>query len=150
MPMNALKERLMPAAKGVAHTRRERNIADRDPDTTEQRGYGWKPMCFKTYEQYKDYIHLMRQSTYPKDNGVCLDCTPEFKAEMMECGRCEHPETRFVLWKNETEGEVEMVGIGSDSRYWRRIQRGVTILNWGQDEEESVPLDVGGMIGADQ
>lgn len=148
--MNDLKERHMPAVKGQAQSRRKRNVANKDPATSEKRGHGWKPMCFKTYDQYKDYIHLMRQSGNPKDDGVCLDCTPEFKAEMMECGKCEHPETRFVFWKNETEGEVEMVGIGSDSRYWRRIQRGVTILNWGQDEDDTVPLDVEEMIGANK
>lgn len=97
---------------------------------------GWKPMCFKSYEQYKDYIHLMRQSGNPRDNGYCLDCTPEFKAEMMECGRCAHPETRFIPWKNAEEEEVEIVGISSDSRYWSRVQRGITVLNWGRDEDD--------------
>lgn len=140
----------MPAAKGVVKSRRKRNVADRDPSTVKSKGFGWKPMCFKTYDQYKDYIHLMRQSGNPKDNGVCLDCTPEFKAEMMECGKCEHPETRFVVWKNETEGEVEIVGISSESRYWRRVQRGTTILNWGQDEDDSVPLSIEEMIGANK
>lgn len=94
------------------------------------------PACFESAEQYRDYIHLMRQSSNPKDTGVCMDCTPEFKTKMLEQGLCEHPETRFVLWRNKIEGEIEVFGVSNQSRFWKRVQRGESILNWGDDEEE--------------
>lgn len=94
------------------------------------------PACFESPDQYRDYIHLMRQSSNPKDTGVCLDCTPEFKTQMLEEGLCDHPETRFVLWKNGFENEVEVVGVSNQSRFWKRVQRGESILNWGDGEEE--------------
>ena len=130
--MNDSKRKLM---EPKLQKRRERN-----PREVLNRGISWKPMCFQSRDQYKDWIHLMRQSPRPRDTGYCYDCTPEFKAEMMECGRCEHPETRFVLRKNPTEGEVELVGISSESMFWKRVQRGGTILNWGNKDDQEVPI----------
>ena len=94
------------------------------------------PACFESPDQYRDYIHLMRQSSNPKDTGVCMDCTPEFKTQMLEEGLCDHPETRFVLWKNGFENEVEVIGVSNQSRFWKRVQKGESILNWGDDEED--------------
>jgi hypothetical protein len=94
------------------------------------------PACFESSDQYRDYIHLMRQSSNPKDTGVCMDCTPEFKTRMLEEGLCDHPETRFVLWRNTYEQEVEVVGISNQSRFWKRVQKGEAILNWSDNEEE--------------
>lgn len=94
------------------------------------------PACFESAEQYRDYIHLMRQSSNPKDTGVCLDCTPEFKTQMLEQGLCDHPETRFVLWRNPLEDCAEIVGVSCESRYWKKVQRGDAILNWSDDGED--------------
>lgn len=55
---------------------------------------------------------------------------------MLEEGLCDHPETRFVLWRNGVEDEVEIVGVSNQSRFWKRVQRGESILNWGDDEEK--------------
>ena len=30
-------------------------------------------------------------------NGYCEDCTPTYKAAMVEAGRCEHPSVTFVI-----------------------------------------------------
>lgn len=94
------------------------------------------PSCFESAEQYRDYIHLMRQSSNPRDTGVCTDCTPEFKTKMLEEGLCDHPETRFVLWRNQHEESVEVIGVSSESRFWKKVQRGESILNWSENEEE--------------
>jgi hypothetical protein len=55
---------------------------------------------------------------------------------MLEEGLCDHPETRFVLWRNTYEQEVEVVGISNQSRFWKRVQKGEAILNWSDNEEE--------------
>jgi hypothetical protein len=78
----------------------------------------------------------MRQSANPKDEGYCLDCSPEFKAEMLSAGKCAHPETRFVLWREPVTQDLEMVGISESSRWWKRAQEGRTIINEDADEDE--------------
>lgn len=95
------------------------------------------PACFEDSNQYRDYIHLMRASSEPRDTGVCMDCTPEFKTKMLEEGLCDHPETRFILWRNKHEEDVEVIGVSNESRFWHRVQRGEAILNWGDDEKEN-------------
>lgn len=118
--------------KGLTHKRRAR-----DPRSVLLGSRAAShPACFESSEQYRDYIHLMRQSSNPKDTGVCLDCTPEFKTQMLEEGLCDHPETRFVVWRNPQEDSVEVVGISCESRFWKKVQRGESILNWSEDEEE--------------
>lgn len=124
------------ALKGTAQTRRARS-----PRQVLNRGEGWFPLCFQSKEQYEDYNALMNSSSNPSDNlgTFCMDCTPQYKTEMLECGRCEHPETRFVLYKNHVEQEVEQIGVAENSRFWSKVQRGITIINWGQDGKNKQP-----------
>lgn len=116
------------ALKGSTQSRRSRN-----PRSVLNKGEGYYPLCFQTREQYEDYNTLMNASANPRDTvgTYCMDCTPEFKTEMLECGMCEHPETRFVLYKNVIENEVEQIGVAENSRFWNKVQRGMTVINWG-------------------
>jgi hypothetical protein len=108
----------------------------RDPRKILSSKYGEShPDCFDNAIQYRQYIWLMRQADSPKDNGYCLDCTPEHKAKMMREGRCEHPETRFVVWVSRQK-EPEVIGVSDVSIFWRRVMRGETVLNWGSDGED--------------
>lgn len=108
----------------------------RNPRNVLNSGEGWSPVCFENHGQYTDWIHLMRQSARPRDDGYCIDCTPDFKSEMLAQGRCAHPETRFVIYKNEIENEIEYIGVSNESRFWPKVQRGMTVFNWGKDDEE--------------
>ncbi len=122
------------ALKGSVQSRRARS-----PRSVLNRGEGWYPLCFQSKEQYEDYNTLMNASANPRDyvGTFCMDCTPEFKTEMLECNMCEHPETRFVLYRNVIENEVEQIGVAENSRFWNKVQRGITVINWGgQDNGE--------------
>lgn len=94
------------------------------------------PTCFESAAQYRDYVTLMRQAAEPFDSSYCLDCTPEYKSQMLAEGRCNHPETRFVIWSSNTQREPEIIGVSNKSKYWKRVSAGVTILNWGDDDKE--------------
>lgn len=93
------------------------------------------PPCFHNAAQYRQWIYLNTQATQPKDRSYCLDCTPEFKDQMMKEGRCSHPETRFVIWASRSR-ELEVIGVSNKSIYWNKVMAGQTILNWGEDGED--------------
>jgi len=91
----------------------------------------WFPPCFMSKQQHLDYMWMIRRVGQPMDsNNYCLDCTKEYKAEMMCEGRCEHPETRFVVWRTTykepiTEGKLssklnqpDVIGISNISKFW--------------------------------
>jgi hypothetical protein len=70
------------------------------------------PPCFSGQGQWEDYVacwcvNERLASHYSKHVEYCRDCTPEHKRQMMEQGRCAHPETLFVL------KEDEIVGVSS-------------------------------------
>lgn len=116
-----------------------RKINYNDPRKILNAGYGEShPDCFHNATEYRQYVWLMRQADAPVDNGYCLDCSPEYKNQMMQEGRCEHPETRFVVWVNRQK-EPEVIGVSNVSKYWNRVQRGDTVLNWGSDGEDKQP-----------
>lgn len=57
-----------------------------------------RPRCFNTQDQFRLWVGASRACP---DNqkpacGICTDCTPEYKQEMLLENRCEHPETRFT------------------------------------------------------
>lgn len=95
----------------------------------------YHPPCFSNAAQYRQWMYLNTQATQPRDKSYCLDCTPEFKDQMMKEARCQHPETRFVIWASRSR-ELEVVGVSNKSVFWARVQAGNTILNWGEDGED--------------
>lgn len=53
----------------------------------------------------------------------------------MNEGRCNHPETRFVIWASRSR-ELEVIGVSNKSQFWGRVTAGQTILNWGDTDGE--------------
>ena len=92
----------------------------------------WYPPCFESKEQHMNYLWTVVKVGLPLDeNNYCLDCTKEYKEEMMCEGRCHHPETIFVEWRNtyktpegiegqfiSQQNESDVVGISNISKYW--------------------------------
>lgn len=78
------------------------------------------PLCFSSRADYERWL----DSREPKDYlGAehCTDCMPSFKARMQDCGRCEHPETRFKLV---LETGFQMADVGLSIRgTWRELRQ---------------------------
>lgn len=93
------------------------------------------PACFDNKEHYKSYMLLKKMSVNTMDYNFCMDCTPEFKDEMLKCGRCEHPETQFITIirhaGRSTESEVE--GISCRSLKWPRVADGKVAVLFDED-----------------
>ena len=49
------------------------------------------PPC-TNLRDYKEWLMMLPPTG---KYGFCEDCTPKYKLEMMDQGRCEHPEIRF-------------------------------------------------------
>jgi hypothetical protein len=57
------------------------------------------PLCFHSPEQMNRwYAAAARASDADtlKRGDYCVDCTPEYQQEMLQQGRCAHPETTFT------------------------------------------------------
>ena len=56
-----------------------------------------RPSCF-TVTQWEEWSAFAMAAARPSlEDYACTDCLPEFKARMMRCGRCDWPETEFVV-----------------------------------------------------
>lgn len=95
-----------------------------------------RPDCFDSEVQYRDYMTLKRMSqvVLHKHPGVCMDCTPEYKAKMLEQGRCQHPETLFVV-QVDRHMESSLVGINMDAPWYRKAVKGQTVFHLLKEEE---------------
>jgi len=66
--------------------------------------------CF-TPSQWKVFVNAERELAaagkyvYPT-SGFCAECTPRYKAQMMERGRCRHPDVVF-----EKDEDGQLVGV---------------------------------------
>ena len=54
------------------------------------------PKCFDTRAQYVNWKEQAKSCNPRPSFGVCSDCTPEYKLEMMLQKRCENPHIDFV------------------------------------------------------
>lgn len=87
----------------------------------------WYPPCFENKEHHQDYMFQVQRTNQPFDPlNYCLDCTREYKIQMLKEKRCEHPETIFVVWRSShkkhkvgvfTE-EPDILGISNNSKFW--------------------------------
>lgn len=103
-------------------------------------GGGRFPPCFNSHQQYQDWRYYMRVSLEGLRLGVCHDCTPEYKMEMMCQGRCQHPETVFVT-RTLRNGESEVIGVAEDTPYWKQVQEGKLVLAEQDDGEDQQPSE---------
>lgn len=95
-----------------------------------------EPACFNSESQYKEYLQLKRISGEAHlYRGVCADCTPEFKEQMLTEGRCEHPETVFVQVFN-FAGEPETVGVADNHKWWPKVKKGQMIFRTTKEKRD--------------
>lgn len=103
-------------------------------------GGGVHPACFPDAEGFRQWYLLLVLSGEHRRSGYCLDCTPEYKTQMMAEGRCEHPETKWVMFKNRHEADqLDVVGVSSESIYWAKVENGATVVGrqmYGQDQQQ--------------
>jgi hypothetical protein len=88
----------------------------------------WFPPCFESKQQHDEYMWQMQKTSQPFDPlNYCLDCTHEYKVQMLKEGKCEHSETIFVVWKSSHKKskftgviseEPDVLGISNNSRFW--------------------------------
>lgn len=79
------------------------------------------PNCFDSQKQWNEYemwwnMSLSRAGLRPAE--PCTDCDPQTQRRMMECHRCDHPETVFVVRTG------EMVGLNAQMHGWLRAAKG--------------------------
>lgn len=117
-----------------------RNRRSMDPRWVLNKGNGKFPPCFESYAQYTDWRMFMRASLESMRVGICHDCTPEYKMEMMCQNRCQHPETVFVT-RTQRTGEMEMIGVAEGSLYWNSVQDGKLVLMEQDDDEDKQPSE---------
>jgi hypothetical protein len=58
------------------------------------------PRCFKNRAQFIAWVHAARIAN-PGPSGYCVDCTPEYKKEMLKADRCAHPAVLFRSFKED-------------------------------------------------
>jgi hypothetical protein len=98
---------------------------------------GYYPACFNSAREYSEWRLLLRQSRESMRVGYCYDCTPDYKMEMMCEGRCEHPETQFVVLRDSGNGdEIQMIGVSDQSIYWARVEQGAAVIDGAEDGED--------------
>lgn len=71
------------------------------------------PACFDSPEQYREWVaadeYSIKAGARRARDGYCTDCTPTYKARMIEARRCEFPKTQFVI---RVEGDgVDITGV---------------------------------------
>jgi hypothetical protein len=94
-----------------------------------------RPSCFDSQEQYQSYLYYKRVSAdFGLHRGACQDCLPEFKTQMLDAGKCDHPETIFVTMVDASD-EVSTVGVNSQSKWWKRVQGGQLVFRLRRDAD---------------
>jgi hypothetical protein len=63
-----------------------------------------------------------------------MDCTPEYKARMMEEGKCQHPESLFVVQVDRFM-ESSLVGINMLSTWYPKAVKGQKIFYLSKEED---------------
>lgn len=86
-------------------------MADRPIITIHSYNPDWYPPCFESKDKYDTYMWTVAKVGLPMDcNNYCLDCTHEYKIDMLKEKRCTHPETIFVEWRTAYKKEEELQG----------------------------------------
>ena len=89
------------------------------------------PPCFGGADDWREYVvafMLCRSDSERRATPIefCRDCTPRFKDEMTECGRCSHQETVFIR-SDKHGGDVIGVPAGKKSTSaWESAVMGVS------------------------
>lgn len=54
-----------------------------------------KPDCFPTDDNWMEWYQKDYESGNKNPLNICLDCTPEYQAEMVKRGLCKKPKYNF-------------------------------------------------------
>jgi hypothetical protein len=113
----------------------------RNPRAVLNKSGGYYPPCFNSSREYSQWVLLLKVSNAGVNLGYCVDCTPDYKMEMMCEGRCSHPETQFIVRRNSLErDELEVIGVSDESYYWTQVSQGAAVIdgaNDGKDKQQS-------------
>lgn len=88
------------------------------------------PPCFDSFEAYETWLyHAATSDLADPAKSICMDCTPEYQAEMIFNGRCQFPETKFGyvrptrLWSGDDD-ELFLCGLSPAAyRVMARMKR---------------------------
>lgn len=86
-----------------------------------------KPDCFTLEDQwmaYEVWWNISDQNKRQTKADPCVDCDPETRNRMHKDGRCEHPETVFIL--RQRKGEEEMIGVNGNDSGWDKAVIGLS------------------------
>jgi hypothetical protein len=109
----------------------------RDPRSVLNRYAGYHPPCFESASQFSHWCMLLSLSGSHIRVGFCIDCTPEYKLEMMRQDRCMHPETQFIVLRDKKDSdEVALVGVSSASVFWAKVERGAAFFSEAEHGED--------------
>lgn len=109
----------------------------RNPRTVLNNLSGPYPSCFNSADEYYQWRFLLQLSRENIRVGFCIDCTPEYKMEMMRQDRCEHLETQFIVLRDKKDADqVELVGVSSASVFWAKVERGAAFISEAEDGED--------------
>ena len=84
-----------------------------------------KPTCYESQQKWMQYVVSYIFCSAPdRRDGVtvehCKDCTPKFRDEQIEMGKCQQPETVFIR----PEGKDTVIGVPLlDMRVPTKVQR---------------------------
>lgn len=67
------------------------------------------PSCFENADHFEEWLAYARLCGR-RPRSFCEDCTPEYKAQMVEIDRCDFPGTIFAVAR-EAHGEREVIGV---------------------------------------
>lgn len=76
------------------------------------------PRCFSSAEEWLDWCAVRAGACSP-----CGDCTPEYRGQMLEQGRCDRPEVVFAM--DVETGEVE--GLPAEDPRFSLVLRGLPL-----------------------
>ncbi len=82
-----------------------------------------QPPCFPADDDWSGWQRLARRAPKIRErSNVCVDCLPDYQAEMVACGLCTYPKTRFALVRS--ADETELVGLRPAHRTGRPRKSG--------------------------
>ena len=117
----------------------------RNPRSVLSNDDGPHPQCFNSASEYHQWLFFLQLSNETLRVGFCIDCTPEYKMEMLRQDRCEHPETQFIVLREKNDAnEVSLAGVSSASVFWARVERGAAVIDEvddGQDQQQGKGQD---------
>lgn len=90
-----------------------------------------RPKCYESDRKWAEYVVAFVWSSAPDRRASvrvehCRDCTPSYRDEQHELGKCEHPETVFVRPDTSNGGVIGIPNNNKkDPRRWEQAMMGM-------------------------